>query len=61
VDGDMLRLEIRDDGVGGARSGTTSGLLGLRDRAAAMNGTLTIDSPAGAGTTITAVMPIPPA
>jgi signal transduction histidine kinase len=60
IDGDVLRLEIRDDGIGGARTGTSSGLLGLRDRAAAMNGELRVDSPPGAGTTITATLPIPP-
>jgi signal transduction histidine kinase len=61
VDGDTLRVEIRDDGIGGACAGTSTGLLGLRDRAAAMNGTVTIESPPGAGTTITATMPVPPA
>jgi signal transduction histidine kinase len=59
IDGDTLRLEIRDDGIGGAGTGAPSGLLGLRDRAAAMDGTLTIDSPPGGGTTIAATMPIP--
>jgi signal transduction histidine kinase len=59
VEGDTLRLEIRDDGQGGARSGTGTGLLSLRDRAGAMNGTLTIDSPPGAGTTVAVTMPIP--
>jgi signal transduction histidine kinase len=61
VEGDTLRLEVRDDGIGGAREHGTHGLLGLRDRAAAMNGTLTIESPPGGGTTIVAVVPIPPA
>jgi signal transduction histidine kinase len=59
VDGDTLRLEIRDDGIGGASSGSTTGLVGLRDRAAAMGGTLRIDSPPGEGTVVTATMPIP--
>jgi signal transduction histidine kinase len=61
IEGDTLRLEIRDDGIGGAGSSTTTGLVGLRDRAAAMDGTLTVDSPQGGGTTIAAAMPIPPA
>jgi signal transduction histidine kinase len=61
VEGDTLRLEIRDDGKGGARTGTGTGLLSLRDRAGAMNGTLTIDSPPGAGTTVAVTMPIPQA
>jgi signal transduction histidine kinase len=59
VDGDTLRLEIRDDGIGGASSGSTTGLVGLRDRAAAMGGTLRIDSPPREGTVVTATMPIP--
>jgi signal transduction histidine kinase len=59
IDGDVLRLEVRDDGVGGARSGEGSGLLGLRDRAAALNGELRIQSPPGEGTVIAATLPIP--
>jgi signal transduction histidine kinase len=62
VDGGVLRLEVRDDGVGGARSNAShgsSGLLGLRDRAAALNGELRIDSPPGEGTVIAAALPIP--
>jgi signal transduction histidine kinase len=58
VDGGMLRLEVRDDGIGGARSNGTPGLLGLRDRAAALNGCLRIDSPPGEGTVIAATLPI---
>jgi signal transduction histidine kinase len=59
VDGGVLRLEVRDDGVGGARSNASSGLLGLRDRAAALNGELRIDSPPGEGTVVAATLPIP--
>jgi signal transduction histidine kinase len=59
VDGGVLRLEVRDDGVGGARSEGSSGLLGLRDRAAALNGALRVDSPPGEGTVVTAALPIP--
>jgi signal transduction histidine kinase len=58
VDGDMLRLEIRDDGVGGARYDGSSGLIGLRDRAAALNGELRVESPVGQGTLIAATFPI---
>jgi signal transduction histidine kinase len=58
IDGEALRLEIRDDGVGGACADSTNGLLGLHDRVAAMNGGLSIDSPPGGGTTIVAVLPI---
>jgi signal transduction histidine kinase len=59
VDGDVLRLEIRDDGVGGARLDAGSGLLGLRDRAAAMNGELRVDSPPGGGTVVAVALPVP--
>jgi signal transduction histidine kinase len=59
VDGDVLRLVVRDDGVGGARTDGSSGLLGLHDRAAALNGRLRVDSPPGEGTTIAATLPIP--
>jgi signal transduction histidine kinase len=59
VEGSVLRLEIRDDGVGGARIEGSTGLLGLRDRAAALNGDLRVKSPPGEGTVITARLPIP--
>ena len=59
VDGPALRLAVRDDGVGGARTDASSGLLGLYERAAALNGELSIDSPLGEGTTIAATLPIP--
>ena len=61
VDGGVLRLSIRDDGVGGARPGGGSGLQGLRDRAAAVSGGLRIESPPGEGTVIAATLPIPDA
>jgi hypothetical protein len=59
VDGSLLRLAVRDDGVGGARSHGSSGLLGLRDRAAALNGELHNESPPGDGTVVAATLPIP--
>jgi signal transduction histidine kinase len=55
----VLSLEVRDDGVGGARSDGSSGLLGLRDRAAALNGELLVQSPPGEGTVVAATLPIP--
>jgi signal transduction histidine kinase len=61
VDDGVLRLRVRDDGIGGVRSDATSGLLGLRDRAAALNGELHVESPPGQGTVIAAVLPIPAA
>jgi signal transduction histidine kinase len=59
IEGDKLRIEVRDDGVGGARVEESTGLLGLRDRAAALNGELRVDSPPGAGTLVEATLPIP--
>jgi signal transduction histidine kinase len=52
-----MRMEIADDGIGGARPGSDGGLVGITDRAAALGGWLTIDSPDGKGTTIRAVLP----
>ena len=53
-----LRVEIGDDGAGGADLRPGSGLQGLRDRIAAVNGTLSIDSRPGAGTILRARLPI---
>jgi signal transduction histidine kinase len=53
-----LRLEVRDDGVGGARP-DGSGLVGLTDRLAVLDGELRIESPAGAGTLVAADIPLP--
>ncbi len=53
-----LRVEVGDDGAGGAGLRPGSGLQGLSDRIAAINGTLTIDSPPGAGTILRAQLPL---
>lgn len=55
---DALHLSIRDDGIGGAAAGAGSGLIGLKDRVEALSGQLTISSPIGSGTTITARIPL---
>ena len=55
---DHLGVEVGDDGAGGADLSAGSGLQGLRDRVAAVNGTLTIDSQPGAGTVLRARLPI---
>jgi PAS domain S-box-containing protein len=55
---DHLRVEVGDDGAGGVDLTAGSGLQGLRDRIAAVNGTLTIDSQPGAGTVLRARLPI---
>ena len=51
-------VEIRDDGVGGARLDGGSGLRGLEDRVGVLDGTLEIVSPPGAGTLIRARIPL---
>jgi signal transduction histidine kinase len=58
-DDDELRLEVTDDGVGGAASGGGSGLLGLRDRVEAVAGQLHVTSANGSGTTVSARIPVP--
>jgi signal transduction histidine kinase len=50
-------VEIADDGIGGANDASGSGLRGLADRVEALEGQLRVVSPAGAGTTVTAVIP----
>jgi signal transduction histidine kinase len=56
--GDRLRIVVTDDGRGGASAdGDGSGLRGLVQRAAAVDGTVTIHSPPGGPTTITAELP----
>jgi signal transduction histidine kinase len=52
-----LRVEVTDDGVGGASVGAGSGLTGLTDRVGALGGRLNLDSPPGGGTRLTAVIP----
>jgi signal transduction histidine kinase len=54
-----LRLEVRDDGIGGARGGDRTGLRGLADRVTALGGQLVLDSPVGGGTRLRARLPVP--
>ena len=58
VAGDVLKFEITDDGRGGADPSAGSGILGLRDRAEAVGGTLFVISPPGKGTLVTAQLPL---
>jgi signal transduction histidine kinase len=53
----VLRVEITDDGRGGADAGDGTGLTGLADRAAALGGTLSLSSPTGGPTTVRAEFP----
>ena len=55
---DCLRLQVRDDGIGGADPTTGTGLRGLRDRVDALDGHLELDSPPGGGTTVTVEIPL---
>ncbi|GAA0948024.1 hypothetical protein GCM10009554_45240 [Kribbella koreensis] len=52
-----VRIRVEDDGCGGAIPRPGSGLSGLVDRVAAVGGSLSMNSPAGRGTTIEAVLP----
>lgn len=52
-----LEVEVADDGVGGARVDEGSGLRGISDRLAALEGRLTVDSPPGGGTVLRATIP----
>jgi signal transduction histidine kinase len=53
----VLRIEIVDDGVGGAHETVGFGLEGLRNRVESLGGSFEVDSPAGHGTRIAAVIP----
>ena len=55
-----VTVDVSDDGVGGADSSSGSGLRGLADRVAALDGTLSLDSPPGRGTRLRARIPVRP-
>jgi signal transduction histidine kinase len=55
---ERVRIEVRDDGVGGAAVGEGFGLRGLADRVEALGGQLRVDSPPGAGTTLIGDIPL---
>jgi signal transduction histidine kinase len=57
VDAEVLTVEVRDDGVGGADP-SGHGLMGIADRVAALGGDLRVDSPTDAGTALVAMMPV---
>jgi PAS domain S-box-containing protein len=56
--GDKLVVVVEDDGKGGADPLSGTGLPGLGDRVAALDGEFTVDSPRGAGTRIRAELPL---
>ena len=53
-----LRLRVCDDGVGGAQPQRGSGLIGLRDRVEALDGSIDVTSPVGHGTVIHVSLPL---
>ena len=57
VEGSTLRVLVRDDGIGGARPDGT-GLLGLADRLAVLDGQLRVENPADGGTLVAADIPL---
>ena len=57
--GEIVVIEVVDDGIGGADPRTGSGLRGLADRVEALDGRLRVDSSAGRGTVVRAEIPSP--
>ncbi|WP_079159502.1 sensor histidine kinase [Streptomyces griseus] len=55
--GNRLLIEVRDDGMGGARVDGGTGMAGLAERLGAVDGSFAVDSPAGGPTTVTAELP----
>jgi len=58
VESGELRVEVRDDGVGGAHGGHSTGLGGLEDRVSALDGRLVVESPPDGGTRVCARLPV---
>ena len=58
LDAGRLRVEVSDDGQGGADPAAGSGLVGLADRVDAAGGTMSLISRPGAGTTLSIELPI---
>jgi signal transduction histidine kinase len=54
----VLRLEVSDDGIGGADAGRGSGLAGLAQRVSTVDGRIDVVSPAGGPTTVTVELPL---
>jgi PAS domain S-box-containing protein len=58
VEDGVLRIEVRDDGTGGAEPGRGSGLIGLKDRVETLGGRIEIVSPKGGGTSLRIEIPV---
>jgi len=54
----LLRVEIADDGAGGADEAKGTGLRGLADRVEALGGTFRVTGPPGKGTVVAAEIPL---
>jgi GAF domain-containing protein len=59
VERGKLVVEVRDNGIGGARGEHGTGLGGLEDRVSAVDGRLVVESPPDGGTRVCAVLPVP--
>ena len=57
TDGPWLRLRVVDDGIGGADPSRGTGLTGLRQRVASLDGRLTVESPLGGPTVLEVTLP----
>jgi signal transduction histidine kinase len=55
---EVLRLEVSDDGIGGADAARGSGLAGLGQRVSTVDGRIDVVSPAGGPTTVTVELPL---
>jgi signal transduction histidine kinase len=60
IENGALRVQISDDGIGGADPTIGTGLRGLNDRVEALEGSLALESPAGGGTTVSVELPLDP-
>ncbi|MDF9715744.1 sensor domain-containing protein [Nocardioides sp. ChNu-153] len=58
ADGEAVRVQVADDGVGGAHLGKGSCLAGLEQRVRGLGGTLVLDSPAGGPTILRVEVPL---
>jgi signal transduction histidine kinase len=58
AEGGVLRIEVRDDGIGGADA-SGHGLVGLEDRVTTLGGRFEVESPWSGGTVLTATLPLP--
>ncbi|RKS80153.1 PAS domain S-box-containing protein [Motilibacter peucedani] len=58
LSGDVLEGTVRDDGPGGADPAKGTGLAGMSERLRALDGTVSVESPRGAGTVVRITVPL---